>query len=286
MLICTIFGTLFSLLWILCYLRGKGRFDRYIQVLDPDEYMFCELFYIGFAAMELFRINVKSTKGNNNLRTQLAALYGDQNIEFYLYIITGGQYTYIITMAAVGLLMGVVGNKPLIGLLLALIGLGFSMNLPQKVEENYKKREEEMQMQLPNVISTMALLINAGMGPQQCWEKVSKMGDSAVYKTMQEATRQLNNGVSLAEAVQYMGDHSGSKEIRKFCSAFRTNLKKGDAELADTLLRMNEESWNNKKELAKQRGELASQKLLLPTMMMFIGLMAMIILPVFSNMNM
>lgn len=285
MLICSGTGTLAAVLWILCWLRAKNRFEPYIEVLDPNDYIFPELYAVGFAAMELFHINVKDRRSMARQRKQLSDLYGEQNVDFYLYIMLGGQISYVLTMLALGMLIGTVGEKPLYGILLSLLGVGLAVNMPQKTQEKYKLREENMQMQLPNVISTMALLVNAGMAPLQCWEKTAGMGSSELYREMQESVRQVHSGVSLAQAVQNMGDRSSSQEVKKFCSTFRQNLKKGDAELVDTLLRMNDESWEAKRNLAKRRGELAGQKLLGPTMIMFVGLMLMIIVPILGKMG-
>ena len=47
---------------------------------------------------------------------------------------------------------------------------------------------------------------------------------------------------------------------------------------------MNEESWEEKKHRAKRKGETAGTKLMIPLMIMFVGILFMIIVPIFSNM--
>lgn len=285
MLVCTVLGTLSGILWLFCWKFGHKKYQQYVNAIDEKEYLFSELFPVGFLAMELFRVNVKDYQKHGKLRTLLADLYGEQDVDFYLYVSIGAQYTYVITMIPLGLLLGAVGNQIWMGILLAAVGFGLALNVPQKVEEKCRIREENMQMQLPNVISAMTLLVNTGMLPQQCWEKVSEMGTSELYCEMQHCTQMMKTGITFRQALQYMGDHTNTREVKKFCSTLQQNLLKGDAELTETLLRMNNESWDTKKNLAKRKGELAGQKLLLPTMLMFAALMAMIIVPVFANMS-
>ena len=47
---------------------------------------------------------------------------------------------------------------------------------------------------------------------------------------------------------------------------------------------MNEESWEEKKHRAKRKGEAASSKLMIPIMIMFVGILIMVIVPIFTNM--
>lgn len=62
------------------------------------------------------------------------------------------------------------------------------------------------------------------------------------------------------------------------------NIQKGGSELTMSLRYMNEESWEEKKQRAKRKGETAGTKLMIPLMIMFVGILFMIIVPIFSNM--
>ena len=47
---------------------------------------------------------------------------------------------------------------------------------------------------------------------------------------------------------------------------------------------MNDESWEEKKHRAKRKGEVAGSKLMIPVMIMFVGILLMVIVPIFANM--
>ena len=61
------------------------------------------------------------------------------------------------------------------------------------------------------------------------------------------------------------------------------NIQKGGPDFALQLRDMNNESWEEKRHLAKRKGELAGSKLLIPTLIMFVGILIMIIVPIFTG---
>ena len=63
------------------------------------------------------------------------------------------------------------------------------------------------------------------------------------------------------------------------------NLKKGNEELAYFLKDLSDEMWEVKKNEVKQKGEKANSRLLLPMMLIFIGILIMILVPVFQQMG-
>lgn len=62
------------------------------------------------------------------------------------------------------------------------------------------------------------------------------------------------------------------------------NLLKGNEEIAYFLKEMSDEMWEEKKHLAKRKGEAANSKLLIPTVMIFVGILGMIMIPAFLTM--
>lgn len=108
--------------------------------------------------------------------------------------------------------------------------------------------------------------------------------DRAMYKEMQLTSEEMNNGVSELDALHNFAQRCSVKEIRKFTSILSQNIQKGGSELTMSLRYMNEESWEEKKQRAKRKGETAGTKLMIPLMIMFVGILFMIIVPIFSNM--
>ena len=57
----------------------------------------------------------------------------------------------------------------------------------------------------------------------------------------------------------------------------------GNAEIARVLSELNRESWSEYKHSARRKGEMISSKLLIPTILMFVGIIIIIIVPVMGG---
>jgi len=62
-------------------------------------------------------------------------------------------------------------------------------------------------------------------------------------------------------------------------------ITKGNDELALLLKQQSKEAWETKKFHVRLQGEQASSKLLIPITMMFIGVLIMIVVPIFTNLG-
>jgi tight adherence protein C len=129
----------------------------------------------------------------------------------------------------------------------------------------------------------MALLINSGMVMREAWVKVSKTGDRALYQEMRIASDEMANGASDLEAFRNFAERCSVKSIRKVTSTLVQNMQKGNKELSYFLEEMSREMWDEKKNLVRQKGEIAGTKLMIPIGMIFIGILMLIIVPIFMN---
>ena len=62
-------------------------------------------------------------------------------------------------------------------------------------------------------------------------------------------------------------------------------MVKGNDELVIMLQNQSSEVWNAKKQDVRRQGEKASSKLLIPMLFMFVGILIMVIVPIFSNLG-
>jgi tight adherence protein C len=147
------------------------------------------------------------------------------------------------------------------------------------------KRSEEMLRDFSNVVSKLALLTNAGMIMREAWAEVAYTGDSALYQEMQRAVDEMNNGVSDVDALFNFGTRCIIPEIKKFTSTIVQGLVKGNSELVYMLQEQSKEVWAAKKQDVKRQGAKASSKLLIPILIMFVGILIMIVVPIFANMG-
>ena len=135
------------------------------------------------------------------------------------------------------------------------------------------------------VVSKLALLTNAGMILREAWEEVAFAGDSTIYVEMQTAVNEMNNGVAEIDAIYNFGTRCIIPEIKKFTSTIIQGVTKGNSELTAMLQEQSREVWQLKKQIVRREGEKAASKLLIPISIMFIGILIMIIVPIFTNLG-
>jgi len=270
------------LFWIFLYFKYQNVFHAYIDNLPPKEYKLPELFFIGMGFMHQVHYNLHSRKGRMRIK-EIAEVKGRKFAEYYYYIIKGASFTYILTFVPMALVLGVMANNPMvliIGVCLAVILVRY---LEKDINDKLEERREELVLDLPQVLSKMALLINSGMVMREAWQKVSTTGTRSLYQEMQIASQEMANGTSDLEAFWNFADRCSVKSIRKVTSTLVQNMENGDKELSYFLEEMSREMWEEKKNIVRQKGETAGTKLMIPMGMIFIGILVLIIVPIFMN---
>ena len=108
--------------------------------------------------------------------------------------------------------------------------------------------------------------------------------EKALYKEMRATSQDLQEGVSIESALESFADRCAIKEIRKFASIYVQAINRGASEAIHSMKVMAEDAWEQKKQIAKQQGEIASQKLLIPNLIMFFGILIVVVVPMVASM--
>ena len=153
------------------------------------------------------------------------------------------------------------------------------------VPEKIQKRSDEMMSDFSEVISKLALLVNAGMTLHEAWEDVARSGEGEIYKEMQASVENMRNGMAEVDAIFTFGQQCMVPEIKKFASTIITSFKRGQDDLQQMLMQQSKEVWEEKQQIMRRKGEIANSKLLIPIVLTFIGILIMVIVPIFSSMG-
>lgn len=276
-------GSVLAFVLIVLLLTCK-KYDSFIEPLDSKEFPLCELYGVGFALINLLQVNFTS-KSERKRRQYIALLYGEKHSEYYLRVNAAERLTLSFLMAVVGLsLYGFTSNLLMVVVagLFSFVTYYYVANLPA---DTIKKKSDEILNQFADVVSKLALLVNAGMILREAWEKVAYTGDSELYMEMRRAVEQMNNGTSEVDAYTEFSMRCTSPEIKKFTSTIIQGLLKGNRELVEMIKQQSREIWEIKRHKVKQAGEKAASKLLIPMFIMFAGVLVMIIVPIFANLG-
>ena len=128
-------------------------------------------------------------------------------------------------------------------------------------------------------------MTNAGMILREAWEEVAFTGEGTLYEEMQRSVAEMNNGVAEADAFFEFGSRCIIPEIKKFASTVMQGMAKGNRELAAMLQQQSKEVWELRKQDVRRQGEKAASKLMVPIVIMFIGILVMVIVPIFANLG-
>ena len=180
---------------------------------------------------------------------------------------------------------------------LCLLGLLVACCVPavekSKRQEEEKKRKHALMLEYPELVSKLTILMGAGMTVFSAWRRIvtnyeekrknGKMQMHPLYEEMKRTCREIDSGVSEIRALEHFGDRVGIHRYRKFCSLIIQNRKKGTKGLEVLLEHEVADAFEERKNLARKYGEEAGTKLLLPMMMMFGIVIAIIMVPAFMS---
>ncbi|MBQ8559787.1 MAG: hypothetical protein IJ439_07405 [Tyzzerella sp.] len=161
----------------------------------------------------------------------------------------------------------------------------------QDKKEAEQKRREQMLRDYPDIISKFTLLLSTGMTVKNVWTKVVKgyeeqkeqTGKRAAYEEMCMTYREMQSGVPETVAYERFGSRCGVVTYMKFGALLSQNLRKGSRGLTDLLRMESMQAFENRKSIAKQKGEEASTKLLVPMVGMLAVVMVIVIIPAFLS---
>ena len=278
-----IVATVLVFFFILFLLIGT-KYNNMIAPLNSKEFPLCEVYGVGFVLLALLRHNYSSKKERKR-RQQIALIYGEKHSEYYLRVNAAERVTLAFILVVVGFAMyGLVNDYLIIGvfLMFAFTAYYYVSTLPQVILE---KKTNQILNDFADVASKLALLVNAGMIMREAWEKVAYTGDSELYKEMQRVIVNINNGMSEVDAYTEFGSRCTAPEIKKFTSTIVQGLVKGNRELVEMIKQQSRELWDSKRHRVRRQGEKAASKLLIPICIMFVGILIMIIVPIFANLG-
>ncbi len=182
-------------------------------------------------------------------------------------------------------------NEPVFvffGIIIAIIILSLAMDYDLK--EQVGKREEQMLIDYPELVSKICLLLGAGMTVRSVFQKIAKDYEQKkekggkkryVYEEIIVICYELESGISESESYDNFARRCKQSKYLKLGSTLSQNIKKGSSKLREILEKEAENAFEDRKGIAKKRGEEAGTKLLLPMMLMMAVVMIIIIVPAF-----
>ena len=276
-------GCVFLVIWLIIFMASRS-YDGMFDTLDEKEFPLKELYSMGYFIMEKSKYQYKSRR-DRKLRQDMEVLYEKKYVEYYLRLTYARAVTYgMLLFVLAFVIYAFSGDVAVLMIMFMFSGVSvyYVMTLaPKKLES----RSSQLIGDFSEVVSKLALLTNAGMILREAWELTSKVGEGVFYQEMRIAVMEMEHGISDAEAIRRFGIRCMMPEIKKFSATLIQGIQKGNSELSSMLQNQSAEIWNLRKQNVRRQGEKAASKLMIPIFMMFIGIIIMVVVPIFSNLG-
>lgn len=217
-------------------------------------------------------------------------LYGKKNAAVRAELLLAKMLSFSILLTALVLTLAVVVIAAIsltIGVAVACFGTLLVITLIYSayddLRDRVKKRRASICRQFPNVVSKLALLVTSGMIMSRAWKQTAISQKSYLYLEMQRTSEELENLVSHEVAYSNFISRCNTKETAKLATAIMQNHSKGNAEIGKLLKDMAREAWHERRHTAKREAEKANSKLMIPTMLLFLAILIMLMVPIALN---
>lgn len=274
-LIYLLIGTVLSVLLVLKVLTGK-KYIAMVENLDDGEYPLKDLYIVGLSWCDI-RLFALKGKIREKLVSQAKLLYDPRYAEYYATILWSAMITFIHFSLAMGFVLAGFMNSALMLVIGIACAALFGYYFANRMNDLLNDRRIECTAELPEIVSTMALLVNAGMMLREAWRRIADSKEGVAYKLMRESCYKMDNGYSESDAIADFGRMCNSPEVRKFTSALTQSMERGGGDLSNFLLQYSSEMWSLKKQTMLQKGEKAASALLGPTALIFIGIILVVL---------
>lgn len=276
-------GTILGLIFVIAVM-ASSKYEYLIEPLDPKLFRLKEIYTVGFLLMDISRYKYNSKKDIERKR-DLSVIYEAKYADYYLKVCWAQRVSLSYLIFILGFPFTVLAEEKIMLLIFAIFAWAAFVRCGDGAKRIIDKRTEELLSDFPNAISKLALLTNAGMILKEAWEVTAYTGTGPLYDEMKKVIIDMANGYTEIEAYTEFGNRCMIAEIRKFTSTIVQGITKGNRELVLMLRKQSSEVWESRKHQVRQLGAKASSKLLFPICIMFIGILIMLMVPIFANLG-
>ncbi len=271
----------FSCILAAFLLLASARYADIVHALDKKAYPLKKLLPIGIYLLETFKYSFNTTY-DRKLFAAIAELHGTKQAVLLLRVHWGRKISLMLLSLSFAFLVGsfTVADAGYV-VFCILLPAGIAYFSDKDLFEKVKKRRMAIQLDFPDFVNKLTLLINAGMTVTKAWERTAadSSRQTPLYGELNLTLQDIRSGVPEHKAYEEFAKRCRVPVITRFISVILQNIKKGNAELVPILRVFSNECWELRKNIARKYGEEASTRMLLPMMLMFAAILLIVGLP-------
>ncbi|NMB33882.1 MAG: type II secretion system F family protein [Clostridium sp.] len=269
----------YLIIFLILFLLSRNKYNDHVMPLDKNEYKL--KFFLPMGLFILDKAKYKySSKYDRTLQIKISEIKGAKYSVYYLQIHQANKIALTLVLlllfTLVGAAMGELDSGYLIvGILMLAAVIYFTDN---ELSGKVKKRRLSIQIDFPDFLNKLILLVNAGMTMSRAWEKivVENKRESILYEELGVVLADIRAGKPEITAFEDFAKRCRIPEITRFVSVALQNLNRGSSEMIPILRLQASECWEMRKHAAKRLGEEASTKMLLPLALMFFAIILIV----------
>lgn len=177
-------------------------------------------------------------------------------------------------------------------LLGVIISFLFALREMQKESNRKKTRNEQMMLDYPEIITEFTMLTGAGMTAKNVWKKIAEdYGDTRTktgkkreaYEEIWQTWQEMKSGIPEMECYERFARRCDLIPYMKLGALLSQNLRKGAKGISEMLRMEAVQALEDRKSRARQLGEEAGTKLLIPMLLMLIIVITIVVVPAFLS---
>lgn len=271
-------------IFILLLFAGKKKKKKYdkppirqskLEIILPTGYMLLNL-------LNTRKTNKYLMSYKRRVEAKIHELYGDKGVQdtVDMYLAEKAVITFLLIIFFTFVSTQIEADITFVIFSISTVVLLFYA-MDKQLDEKVKKRRRDIQIELPEFINKLVLLVNAGMTVSGAVEKIVKENrkDTVFYRELGIVFNAINSGDSEIRAYEEFARRCRVHEVTMFAATLVQNLRKGNDQLVTVLKLQANACWESRKNVAKKLGEEASTKLIFPMMLIFAAILIMIMSP-------
>lgn len=180
----------------------------------------------------------------------------------------------------------------MLGMAISILLIGREM---QKESNRKKTRKEQMMLDYPEIITEFTMLTGAGMTAKNVWKKIAedygitraKTGRKReAYEEIWQTWQEMKSGIPETECYERFARRCDLIPYMKMGALLSQNLRKGAKGISEMLRMEAVQALEDRKSRARQLGEEAGTRLLLPMLLMLIIVITIVVVPAFLSIRM
>lgn len=233
---------------------------------------------VGLMLLEAFRYGF-STSYDRRLLAAITELNGSRQAFALLKLHWSKKLVLMLAAMLFAALVGALSRPDSGYAVFCILLVAAAIWLPDRdLFERVKKRRLAIQLEFPDFVNKLTLLVNAGLPVVRAWERIAAASSkqTPLYQELKLALQDIKSGKPEHRAYEEFAKRCRSHEITRFITVILQNVRKGNSELVPILRVFANECWELRKNTAKRYGEEASTKMLLPMMLMFVAVLLIV----------